>query len=153
MASTNRDHDEPGGRNGRAGLDHIFGTKALGMARTLIAIAVAGALGALSRYGLGSFVSRRTSDTFPWGTFVVNVTGAFILVLTLATERWDFAPWLRLGLTTGFLGAYTTFSTLSFETYKLAADRALGLAAANMLGSCAAGLAAIYLGVVLARTV
>ena len=125
------------------------------MARTLIAIAVAGALGALARYGLGAFVSKRTSDSFPWGTFVINISGAFILglVLTLATERWEFAPWLRLGLTTGFLGAYTTFSTLTFETYKLAADRTLGLAAANMLGSCAAGITAVYLGVVLARTI
>jgi CrcB protein len=125
------------------------------MARTLIAIAVAGALGALARYGLGAFVSKRTSDSFPWGTFVINISGAFILglVLTLATERWEFAPWLRLGLTTGFLGAYTTFSTLTFETYKLAADRTFALAAANMLGSCAAGLAAVYLGVVLARTI
>ncbi|HWB22530.1 MAG TPA: fluoride efflux transporter CrcB [Gaiellaceae bacterium] len=125
------------------------------MSKTLIAIAVAGALGALSRYGLGSLVSRRTPDAFPWGTFVVNITGAFVLglILTLATERWAFAPWLRLGLTTGFLGAYTTFSTLTFETYKLAADRAFGLAAANMLGSCAAGLCAVYLGVVLARAV
>jgi CrcB protein len=125
------------------------------MWRTLVAIAAAGALGALARYGVGSFVTRRTSDSFPWGTLVINVSGAFVLglVLTLATERWMAAPWLRLGLTTGFLGAYTTFSTFSFETYRLAADRAFGLAAANMLGSCSAGLAAVYLGVVLARAI
>ena len=117
------------------------------------AIAVAGAAGALARYGLEGFVSRRQSGAFPWGTFVVNVTGAFALglVFTLATERWGLQPWLRSSLTIGFLGAYTTFSTLSFETYRLAADRALGLAAANVLGSCAAGLVAVYLGVVLAR--
>jgi CrcB protein len=121
--------------------------------RTVIAIAVAGALGALARYGLEGFVSRRQSGAFPWGTFAVNISGAFVLglVFTLATERWGLAPWLRSALTIGFLGAYTTFSTLSFETYRLAADRALGLAVGNMLGSCAAGLAAVYLGVVLAR--
>jgi CrcB protein len=120
----------------------------------VVAIAVAGALGALARYGLDGFVSRRTSGAFPWGTFVVNISGAFTLglVFTLATERWGPAPWLRSALTIGFLGAYTTFSTLSFETYRLAEDRALGLAVANMLGSCAAGLAAVYLGVVAART-
>jgi len=125
------------------------------MAPTLIAIAVAGALGALARYGVNSFVSRRTGVDFPWGTLVVNVSGAFVLglVFTLATERWAFTPWLRSGLTIGFLGAYTTFSTLSFETYKLAEDRDLGLAALNMLGSCAAGLGAVYLGIVLARAV
>lgn len=123
--------------------------------RTAAAIAVAGALGAVARYGLEGFVSRRTSGAFPWGTFVVNITGAFVLglVFTLATERWALAPWFRSALTIGFLGAYTTFSTLSFETYRLAEDRALGLAAANMLGSCAAGLAAVYVGIVLARSV
>jgi len=121
--------------------------------RAVAAIAIAGALGALARYGLEGFVSRRTEGAFPWGTFVVNISGAFALglVFTLATERWGLAPWARSAITIGFLGAYTTFSTLSFETYRLAEDRAIGLAAANMLGSCAAGLAAVYLGIVLAR--
>ena len=121
--------------------------------RMVVAIGVAGALGALARYGLEGFVSRRTSGAFPWGTFVVNVSGAFALglVITVALERWALAAWFRSALTIGFLGAYTTFSTLSFETYRLAEDRALGLAAANMLGSCAAGLAAVYLGIVLGR--
>jgi CrcB protein len=121
--------------------------------RTALAIALAGGLGALARYGLDGVVSRRAPGAFPWGTFVVNVSGAFALglVVTLATERFGVSPWFRSALTIGFLGAYTTFSTLSYETYRLAADRALGLAAANMLGSCAAGLAAIYLGIVLGR--
>ena len=121
--------------------------------RAVVAIAIAGAFGALARYGLEGFVSRRSRGAFPWGTFVVNVSGAFALglVFTLATERWGLAPWLRSALTIGFLGAYTTFSTLSFETYRLVEDRALGLAAANMLGSCAAGLAAVYVGIVIAR--
>jgi CrcB protein len=121
--------------------------------RTVAVIAVAGALGALSRYGLAAFVSRRTNGEFPWGTFVVNVSGAFALglVFTLATERWELAGWLRSGITIGFLGAFTTFSTLAFETYRLAEDRTIALAAANMLGSCAAGLGALYLGIALAR--
>src|SRR5947209_3004962 len=120
--------------------------------RTVVAIAVAGALGALARYGLEGWVSRRTPGAFPWGTFVVNVSGAFVLglVFTLATERWGLAPWLRSAATVGFLGAYTTFSTLMFESYRLAADRALGLAFANVVGSCTAGLVAVYLGVVIA---
>ena len=121
--------------------------------RAVVAIAVAGAAGALARYGLDGFVSRRQGGAFPWGTFVVNVTGAFVLglVFTLATERWGLSPWLRSALTIGFLGAYTTFSTFMFETYRLAADRALGLAAANLAASCAAGLGAVYVGVVVAR--
>src|SRR4051812_38314171 len=123
--------------------------------RAVAAIAVAGALGALARYGLDGFISRRARGDFPWGTFVVNVTGAFALglVFTLATERWGMAAWLRSALVIGFLGAYTTFSTLSFQTYKLADYREFGLAALYLLGSCTAGLVAVYLGVSLARVV
>ena len=121
--------------------------------RTIVAIAIAGALGALARYGVDGFVSRRLLAAFPWGTFVVNVSGAFVLglLMTLMTEQLTTAPWLRSALTIGLLGAYTTFSTLSYETYRLLEDGAVGLAAANMLGSMAAGLFAVYLGVVAGR--
>jgi len=121
--------------------------------RTLIGIGVAGALGALARYGLEGAVARRSAGAFPWGTFVVNVSGSFLLglVFTLLTERWLAAPWLRSTLTIGFLGAYTTFSTLSFESYRLVEDGAYGLAAANLAGSMAAGLGAVYAGVVVGR--
>ena len=120
-----------------------------------VAIAVAGALGALVRYWLDGVVSRRTGGGFPWGTFAVNVTGSFLLglVFTLLTQRYRVDPWLRSGLTIGFLGAYTTFSTLSLETYRLFEDGAAGLAALNAVGSLAAGLAALYVGVVLGRVV
>ena len=121
--------------------------------RTALAVAAAGALGALARYGLEGLVSRRAPGAFPWGTFAVNITGAFLLgfVFTVMTEQLTVAPWIRGAVTIGFLGAYTTFSTLSFETYRLAEDGALGLAAANALGSLAAGLTAVYLGVVAGR--
>ena len=75
------------------------------------------------------------------------------LVFTLATERWGLPAWLRSAITIGLLGAYTTFSTLMFETYRLTEDRATGLAFANIAGSCVAGLAAVYLGIVVARAV
>ena len=121
--------------------------------RTVAAIAVAGALGALARYGLDGLVSRRAPGAFPWGTFVINVSGAFLLGLlfTVMTEHLTTAPWLRSGVTIGFLGAYTTFSTLSLETYRLGEDGAVGLAFANALGSMAAGMLAVYLGVVIGR--
>jgi fluoride exporter len=121
--------------------------------RTAVAIAVAGALGALARYGLEGLVSRRATGAFPWGTFAVNLSGAFVLglVFTVMTEQLTVAPWLRGAITIGFLGAYTTFSTLSFETYRLLEDGALGVAAANAFGSLAGGLGAVYLGVVAGR--
>ena len=121
--------------------------------RTAVAIAAAGAVGALARYGLEGFVSRRASGAFPWGTFAVNISGAFVLgfVFTLMTEQFAVAPWIRGAITIGLLGAYTTFSTLSFETYRLLEDGAIGIAAANAFGSLAAGLGAVYLGVVAGR--
>jgi fluoride exporter len=114
---------------------------------------VAGALGSAARYGLDGLISRRTSGAFPWGTFAVNMTGSFALglVFTVLTERWAVAPWLRSSITIGFFGAYTTFSTLMLESYRLGSDRELGLGALNVLGSCAVGLLAVYVGVVAGR--
>jgi CrcB protein len=123
--------------------------------RTVIGIAVAGAGGALARYGLEGVVSRRFPAAFPWGTFVINVSGAFVLGLlfTLFTERVRVSPWMRSTITIGFLGAYTTFSTLSLETFRLLEDGAVGLGLANALGSLVAGLVAVYAGVVLGRVI
>ena len=120
---------------------------------TVIGIALAGAVGALARYGLEGVVSRRWPGAFPWGTFVVNISGAFLigLVFVLLTERVSVDAWVRSSITIGFLGAYTTFSTLSFESYRLLEDGAIGLALANTLGSLAAGLVAVYLGVAAGR--
>jgi CrcB protein len=120
--------------------------------RTAVAIGVAGALGALARYGVEGAVSRRAAG-FPWGTFIVNVSGSFLLgvVFTLLGERLTVAPWVRASIAIGFLGAYTTFSTLSLETYRLLESRSVALAFANVAGSAFAGLLALYGGVVLGR--
>jgi CrcB protein len=120
--------------------------------RTAVAIGVAGTLGALARYGVEGPIARR-STSFPWATFVVNVSGSFLLglVVTLLGERVAVAPWVRSALAIGFLGAYTTFSTLSLESYRLLEARSYVLAGANLLGSVSTGLVALYGGVVLGR--
>jgi CrcB protein len=123
--------------------------------RTIAGIAVAGALGAMARYGLEGVVSRRVGGAFPWGTFVVNVTGAFVagLLFTILTQRFVVSPWLRSTLLVGFLGAYTTFSTLTLETFRLFEDGAYALGALNGLGSLVAGLVAVYGGIVVGRSI
>ncbi|MGH3094087.1 MAG: fluoride efflux transporter CrcB [Gaiellaceae bacterium] len=120
---------------------------------TIVGIAIAGALGALARYGLEGVASRRLPTVFPWGTLAVNVSGALVLgfLFTLTTERVVVAPWLRSAIAVGFLGAYTTFSTFSLETLRLLEDGARGLALLNAAASVALGLAAVYAGVVLGR--
>lgn len=123
--------------------------------RTVLAIAVAGALGTVARYAVEGIVTERTTDAFPVGTLVVNISGAFVLgfFFTLLTDRLIVAAWLRSAVTIGFLGAYTTFSTLTLETLRLAEDGAPLLALLNGLGSLLVGFVAVYAGVVLARTV
>jgi len=117
-------------------------------------VGVAGAFGALARYGLSAWVARSNDGAFPIGTLIINVTGSFVLGLlfVLFTERFTTAPTLRAALTIGFLGAYTTFSTFSLETLRLIQDGAVGLAALNVAASVGAGLSAVWLGTVIART-
>lgn len=116
-------------------------------------IAIAGAAGAVGRYALSGFVSDRTTGAFPWGTFIVNVSGSFALALvfTLLTERYLPHPNLRAALTVGFLGAYTTYSTYALESVRLAEDGALALAALNVIATVVAAVVAIYAGIWLGR--
>ena len=111
--------------------------------RTTLVIAAAGALGAASRHLLESFVNRHWGDAFPWGTFVVNVSGAFVLGL-LAGLALHGDALLLTGTAT--LGSFTTFSTWMLETQRLVEDGAARVAALNVVLSLAAGLAAVALG-------
>jgi CrcB protein len=120
---------------------------------TAVAIAVAGALGALSRYGVSLLVGARPRGSFPFATFVVNISGSFVLGFIAGAIGARFNPHLRAALIVGFLGAYTTFSTFSLETVHLIEEGAMWVAAANVLGSVAAGLVAVYLGTLVGRSV
>ena len=124
--------------------------------RTIVAVGVAGFLGAIARYGLEGFVASRNGGSFPWGTLVVNVSGSLVigfLFAVLIEGRVFVVPWLRSAMTVGFVGAYTTFSTLTLETFRLVEEGSIGLAGANAFGSLGVGLVAVYVGVVLGRLV
>ena len=123
--------------------------------RIVLAVGVASALGGLARYALGGVIANRSSGGFPWETFIVNITGAFVLgfLFTLFSDRFVVSPWLRTALLVGFLGSYTTFSTWTLESYRLLEDGAQAYALANLFGSLAAGLLATFGGVVLGRAV
>ena len=119
----------------------------------VIGIGVAGALGALARYGLDELIGRRTG-AFPWGIFVVNITGAFLIGLMVEALEPRFEDsWVRLAVVTGFLGAYTTFSTFSLDTYRLLEEGHMGQAAFNGFGQLFLGLAAVWLGLRVGRAV
>ena len=118
----------------------------------VVGIALAGSLGALARYGVDGLVSQHTHGAFPWGTFVVNVSGSFALgfLFVLLAERSTLDPSVRSAITIGFLGAYTTFSTL--RSRRIACWRtARAPSVRKRARSVAAALVAVYLGVVAAR--
>jgi len=118
-----------------------------------LVISLGGILGANARYLLGNWIMARYSPSFPYGTLVINVSGSFIIgfFLVLSTERFVVHPNWRLFFVVGFLGAYTTFSTFSFETAVLMQDGAWWLGLANILGSVVLGMAAVLAGMALAR--
>jgi CrcB protein len=121
---------------------------------TYLLIAVFGAAGAVSRYWLDGRVSELVHGQFPWGTFVVNILGAFALglLVALTTERLLPHPHWRVALGIGFLGSFTTFSTYTYESVKLAEDGAMGLALLDSVGMLAVGLLAAFTGLALGRT-
>ena len=115
-------------------------------------LSVGGALGVNARYWLGVWMSRWVSHPFPWATFTINVSGSFAIgFLSVALDRWLPHPNVRLLVLVGFLGGYTTFSTFSFDSMTLWERGGVGLSLANMVGSVAAGLVAVGLGLRLAR--
>jgi CrcB protein len=118
----------------------------------VVAIAVGGALGAVARYELAQLITV-SANGFPWATFWTNVSGAFVLgfFLTLVIERLPPTRYLRPFFAVGFLGSYTTFSTLAVETVLLMKDGHVLLGAGYTLASVSTGLVVAYFGVVLAR--
>ncbi|MFJ3585151.1 fluoride efflux transporter CrcB [Streptomyces sp. NPDC090127] len=106
-------------------------------------VIVGAAVGAPLRHLTDRAIRARHPSAFPWGTFVVNVVGSFALGLLAGVSSAE--AHLLLGV--GLCGALTTYSTFSYETWKLYEDGAKGYAAANVTGSLAAGLGAVWLGV------
>jgi CrcB protein len=118
------------------------------MFERLAFLGLAGACGTLARYGLSGLVHRCAGASFPWGTFTVNMTGCFLfgLVWTLAGERMVLGSEARLLVLTGFMGAFTTFSTFVAETGMLIVDFQWLSGLANLAGQNLVGLAAFFLG-------
>ncbi len=121
--------------------------------RPFLVVGVGGFLGATARYGVGLLVARFWTREFPLATLLINVSGSFVLGLfsAWAAGRISLDPAWRLLVATGFVGAYTTFSTFEYETQRLAQAGAAGWALLNVVTSVLAGYVAVRLGVALAR--
>ena len=118
----------------------------------VLLVGTGGFAGAVLRYAAGLLAQRWLPAGFPFGTFVVNVTGCFAMgVLAAWFDRQGAGPGVRLLVLTGLLGGYTTFSAFAFETLALARGGSVAAAVVNAAGQVLAGLCAVALGAALAR--
>jgi CrcB protein len=120
-----------------------------------IVVFAGGGIGSVARFVLATWIGQRWGRSFPLGTFVINVTGSFLigLLMTLMAERFLENPEWRLLLVVGGLGGYTTFSTFQYETGKLAADGELVYAAMNIVLSVFVGFVGLKLGEAIAKSI
>jgi len=125
------------------------------MALPLVLIALGGAAGATTRYLVDIWVSERAGGAFPWGTFVINVSGSLILGLlfALAIERGVLPASVRGPVLIGFISAYTTFSTLMLDSWRLIESGAVALGLVNLVGSSVIGMVAVVVGLMMGRAI
>ena len=120
---------------------------------SLLAIALGGACGSVSRFLVAREMGRRLGDFLPYGTLAVNVLGSLVLgwLATVFLDRPEINSALRLGIAVGFLGAFTTFSTFSLESVQLLLNGAVWRAMLNIAVNTVVCLGMCYLGMQLAR--
>ena len=121
---------------------------------TVVYLAIGGALGTIARYYMADRLGAWT-DSGALGIFAVNVLGSFLigLFLGLGEQRFEWSFETRVFVATGFLGGFTTFSTLTWQTYGLLDVGDYAAAALNLIGSIVVGMAAVYVGVGLSKAI
>jgi fluoride exporter len=120
----------------------------------IIAVACGGALGSVARYLVGIGSGKLFGIDFPWGTLIINITGSFLIGLFVGmfATRWDLSQAVRVFLTVGICGGYTTFSTFSLDAYYLMERGQAVAAGAYMIGSVVLSVGALIGAMLLVRT-
>ena len=119
-----------------------------------ILIGLAGLAGTLLRYWIAGFVARRSGETFPLGTLVVNIVGCLLagVIFNLTEERFLISPTFRTVILVGLLGGFTTFSAYGLQTFMLLRDGQIGMATLNVVASNVLGLLMVWIGYSLMKT-
>ena len=134
---------------------NVYNRTALEAFWKILSVAAGGAAGAVARYLINVSPLAGVFERFPFPTFVINVSGSFLIgfLLIVLTDKWDVGDNLRMAVIVGFLGAFTTFSTFEMELYGLVKERDLAMAFLYLLLSVAAGFAGVVAGVALGKRV
>jgi fluoride exporter len=116
-------------------------------------VGIGGCLGSILRFWLGSYIGNKTGTRFPYGTFVINITGSFLigLVFALLTVKTEWSPNWRYLIPIGFIGGYTTFSSFEFETLRTIQDGQIGLGLLYVAASVVVGFVAVWGGMIAGR--
>jgi CrcB protein len=118
-------------------------------------VGIGGGLGSILRFWLGSYIGTRMGTRFPYGTFVINITGSFLIgvVFAFLTARTQWSPNWRYLIPIGFIGGYTTFSSFEYETLQTIRDGQIGLGLLYVAASVAVGFAAVWGGMMAGRAI
>ncbi len=119
------------------------------------AVGVGGFVGSIARFWLAVYVGQRMGTRFPYGTFLINVSGSFLigLVMTILTERTHLSPTYRYLIPIGFIGGYTTFSTFEYETLRAIQDGQFTIGLLNMVLSVLVGFLMVWTGAMVGKAV
>jgi CrcB protein len=118
-------------------------------------VGIGGCLGSILRFWLGSYIGSKMGTRFPYGTFVVNITGSFLVGLVFAwlTVRTSWSPNWRYLIPIGFIGGYTTFSGFEYETLRTIQDGQIGLGLLYVAASVVVGFVAVWGGMIAGRAI
>jgi CrcB protein len=118
-----------------------------------VVVGIGGCLGSILRFWLGNYVGSKMGTRFPYGTFVINITGSFLIGLVFAflTERSEWSPYWRYLIPIGFIGGYTTFSSFEFESLRTIQEGQVGIGLLYVTSSVVLGLAAVWGGLIAGR--
>jgi CrcB protein len=119
------------------------------------AVGVGGFVGSIARFWLATYIGQRMGTRFPHGTFLVNISGSFLIgmVMTILAERTQLSPTWRYLIPIGFIGGYTTFSTFEFETLRAIQDGQFTIGLLNIVLSVVVGFAMVWTGAMVGKAI